>query len=246
MSLERLLAETLHQADGYQPSPDLFARVERSIEEDAAHRRRMRSAVAGVIGAMLLVAGLLAVTVSRGKGGLLVVPAWSLELLTVGIQLAVMVTIGPSIRRFGKIYVRDAFRFNTETSARFLDLFDVAFYLFFTGWVLMGVELAEPHRMLVLEASVGDFVDRLATFLFVMGVAHALTLGVVPVVGLVFGSTVRRARRAEAGSGAPPVAAGAATADRVVKILVWAAAGLALVGGIVAFGLLATMGIVDG
>ncbi|MBI2237588.1 MAG: hypothetical protein HYU54_03565, partial [Actinobacteria bacterium] len=49
MSLEERLREVLRRTDEYEPSPDLFARVRRSIEEDAAHRRRIRRAVASAL-----------------------------------------------------------------------------------------------------------------------------------------------------------------------------------------------------
>ena len=42
MTLEQVLSATLHSADDYDPSPDLFAKVQRSIDEDRAHRRRFR------------------------------------------------------------------------------------------------------------------------------------------------------------------------------------------------------------
>ena len=245
MSLERLLTETLHQADAYEPSPDLFARVERSLEEDAAHRRRVRIGAAAVIGGFILAAAFLMATLSPGPSGSPAAPAWALELLTLAVQVAVMLTIGPSIRRFGKIYVADAFRLNPETGTRFLDLFDVAFYLFFTGRIVMGVQLADLDRMRVLGAYASDYIDRIATFLLIMGVAHALTLLALPVIGLVFGSSVRRTRRLEAGAGAPPVAAGAALAERVVKFFVWVLAALVVAGGILLFGLIATSGLIE-
>lgn len=37
MSLEKRIADALHAADTFQPSPDLFTRLQRSIEEDLAH-----------------------------------------------------------------------------------------------------------------------------------------------------------------------------------------------------------------
>ena len=243
MSLERLLAETLHQADTYEPSPDLFARVERSIAEDEAHRRRSRNTAFAVVAGVVLVASFLLVTGSKTALGRLTAPAWALEVVLVTIQVAVMLTIGPSIRRFGKIYVSDAFRLNPETGTRFLDLFDVAFYLLFTGRILMGVELANPGRSRVLAASADEYVDQLASFLLLMGVSHALTLLALPVIGLVFGSSVRRARRLEAGPMAPPVAAGAARVERMIRIFTWGLAVLVLVGGLIAVGLVVGLGL---
>ena len=85
MSLERLLTETLHEADAYEPSPDLFARVERSLEEDAAHRRRVRIGVASVIGGLVGAAAFLIATSSPGPFGSPAVPAWALESLTLAV-----------------------------------------------------------------------------------------------------------------------------------------------------------------
>ena len=245
MNLERLLTETLHQADAYEPSPDLFARVELSLEEDGAHRRRVRVGVTGAIGGFIVAAAFLVATSSPGPLGSTAAPAWALESLTLAVQIAVMLIVGPSIRRFGQIYAADAFRLNPSTGIRFLDLFDVAFYLLFTGWIVMGVQLGHLDRMRPLGAYASDYIDRIATFLLVMGASHALTLLALPVIGLVFGSSVRRARRLEAGAAAPPVAAGAAMAERVVKFFVWVLALLAVGGGIMVFALIATRGLID-
>jgi hypothetical protein len=244
VSLERLLADTLHQADDYEPSPDLFARVERSLAEDLAHRRRVRLIAAGIVGGIAAAAALLVAT-TTGQNGAWLTPAWALELVTVGIQVAVMITIGPSIRRFGQIYVADCFRLSPETGARFLSLFDVAFYLLFSGRILMGIDLSASGQTVATRIEGAVYVDRLASFLLLMGVAHALTLSVLPVVGLIHGSTVRRARRMDAVFAAPPVTPAAARAERVVKLVIWSAVALALMGGIVLFVLVAALGIVS-
>ena len=195
-----------------------------------------------MIAGVVLAASFLVLTGSRNVLGRLTAPAWALEVVLVATQVAVMLTIGPSIRRFGKIYVSDAFRLNPETGTRFLDLFDVAYYLLFTGRILMGIEVSNPGRTRLLGASAGEYLDQLASFLLLMGVSHALTLLALPVIGLVFGSLVRRARRREAGAAAPPVAAGAARVERMIRIFTWGLVAMVLVGGLIAAGLVVGLG----
>ncbi|MEE8489776.1 MAG: hypothetical protein V3S43_05520, partial [Acidimicrobiia bacterium] len=65
MTVEERLTAAFRAADQYQPSPDLFAKVTRSIEEDASHRRRVRRLVGTLIAAFGLVAIYLFVAIDR-------------------------------------------------------------------------------------------------------------------------------------------------------------------------------------
>ena len=103
MTIEQLLGDALHAADEFDPSPDLFAKVQRSIEEDAAHRRRLRRALAWGAAVLISVCAYLAVTV-RVSGGVASMSVPALELLTTALMIGVVVVLGPAIRRFGETY----------------------------------------------------------------------------------------------------------------------------------------------
>jgi hypothetical protein len=77
----------------------------------------------------------------------------------------------------------------------------------------------------------------------VMGLFHAATLLALPVIGLVFSSSVRRVERRRAGAAAPEVSSRALQADRVVSWIVWLAAGLILVGAFVGVGIVIGRGV---
>lgn len=233
MSLEKRITETLHRVDDYQPSADLFTRVERSISGDLAHRRRMRWAVVAAVGMVAMLATYLALVVRVEPDGSWVMPWWAAELAATVIMVALLLGLGPLIRRFGAIYAADVFFLSPKTGARFLSLLDLAYYLFFAGWILDGVSLADVGETIAAVGGLTAVLERIAFFLAVMGLAHAANLLVLPVVGLVFNSTVRRARRASAGNEAPTLSPAAVRADRITTWIV-----LGLVGAIAAGALL--------
>jgi hypothetical protein len=63
--------------------------------------------------------------------------------------------------------------------------------------------------------------ERIGGLLLVMGILHALTIAVLPVMGLIFASNWRRAARVALGSEAPEPNPPAETADRVATVIVW-------------------------
>jgi hypothetical protein len=239
MNLEQRLIQTLHRADDFEPSPDLFARVERSLEEDLKHRRRVRMVTLGLIAGVVAISTFFRAVTSVAPGGSLVVPGWSLWLVTVLVQVAVVVTLGPTLRRFGKPFVADVFRFDPDTGWRFMRLLDIAFYLFLFGAILIRSDVQSWDRTLVLASDAWEWTARVAFFLLMLGVAHAFTIATLPLVGLFFSSSMRRVRRLEAGSAAPESLPRAERAERVVRLIVWGIAGSALalvVIGIVVIG----------
>lgn len=224
MNLEKRLAEALHQVDRYQPSPDLFARVNRSIEEDRAHRRRVTIGISAVaLSAATLLALLLSV-MRQSTSGEWTVPAWSVEIVEILVLTALLIALGPAIRRFGQPLLRDVFHLSPETGHRFARLLDVAYYLFFTGVILTDVDLDALGSELDLPGAFAPGLSRLGVFLVAMGLLHAFNLAVLPVIGLIFGSVIRWARRREAGGFAPPVSSRAARADRIATWIVVAVA----------------------
>ena len=137
MSVEQLLRDTLHRADTYQVSPDLFARVRRSIAEDRAHRRRVRAAVAWSLAGLLSVAVYL-VALAEVVDGRVTWPWWALEALTAAILITLILVLGPLIRRFGGIFASSVFVAHPSTARHFLRVLDVAYYLVFTAFAVRG------------------------------------------------------------------------------------------------------------
>ena len=221
MTVEQLLTDALHGADDYLPSPDLFAKVQRSIEEDAAHRRRVRRALTwtavGLIAAVAWVAAFIDIA-----GGTVTMPWWAVEVLTTAILVTVVVILGPVIRRFGRGLTLEVFRSNRATSERFLVLLDFAYYLVFTAFILMTTNFStQTDWGGNLAGQLESVLERIGGLLLVMGILHALTIAVLPVMGLIFASNWRRAARAALGSEAPESDTGAEKADRVATVIVW-------------------------
>jgi hypothetical protein len=217
MTLEERIVDALHQADHYQPSVDLFARVSRSIEDDRRHRRRVRRVIAGLAGLAAGLGGLLGVTAGRAPTGLITWPAWALQIALVVILGSVLAGFGPAIRRLGRPLLDDVFHLSPQTGERFARLLDIAYYLAFGGGILLSLNLVglsdqvaiggEAFASLVLEA---------ANYLLLLGLAHVANLLLLPFLGLFYSSVVRRVRRRVAGRNAPVESRGARQADRVV------------------------------
>lgn len=196
MRIEQRLSRALRSVDSFEPSSDLFARVERSVEEDRRHRRRLF----GFVSSTLLAGAALAVWVTSmaflNPTGTLVVPRWVLEVTETVIMVGVLCALGPSIRRFGVSYVQDIFRGDTHRSM--LRLLDIAYYLTFTGWILDGVEIARPLAPIQLSRGLEGSATRLGMFFAAMGVLHVLTLYALPLVGLIFTNSKWRMAREQA------------------------------------------------
>jgi multisubunit Na+/H+ antiporter MnhB subunit len=194
MSVEQLLRESLHRADDYDPSPDLFARVQRSIEEDRAHRRRIRRVWLAVVAGVAVVVAYLAV-MAEPLDGTITWPWWSLELLTTAVLLVIVLVLGPLIRRFGRIYAADVFRANPPTGDRFLALLDVAYYLVFVAMILLTASVSPEPAWLGpdgLTSYLEHAFMRVGDLLLVMGLLHSVTIMTLPVLGLVFTDGWRR------------------------------------------------------
>lgn len=234
MSLEERLREVLRRADEYEPSPDLFARVRRSIEEDAAHRRRIRRAVASALTGVATLAAWFALTTDVADGRL-VVPWWAVELAVDAVLAGLIVVLGPLIKRFGKTYARDVFRANPPTGDRFLRLFDIAYYLIFVGYLLVTAHYGpEPAwRLGGLGPQLEEAFIRLGGMLLLMGLLHGSAITGLPVIGLLFSSTWRRRDRAEMGEQAPPPDPRAQAAERLAAAIVWGLAALVIVGALI-------------
>ncbi len=226
MTVEQRLVDALSRFDEYEPSVDLFARTNRSIEEDKAHRRRLIVAVASVTVALTAIAGFLVGVAGRNQAGQIIVPKWSVVLVQIAVMVPMLLVVGPLIRRFGQPFIDGAFHLNPETGRRFSRLLDIAYYLFFGGLIVAvaGIEETGLDVMLMLSELKDPYVDQVAGFMLILGVAHAVNLLAIPVVGLIYGAVTRRARRHAAGLSKSSESQRARTADRVASWITYAVA----------------------
>ena len=194
MNVEELLRDTLHRADAYAVSPDLFARVQRSIEEDRAHRHRVRTAVGWTLTGLLSVAVYLA-TLAEVVDGRVTWPWWALEALTTAILITLILVLGPLIRRFGDIFASSVFTAHPLTAQRFLRVLDVAYYLVFTAFVLIETQVVPREEWLGPSGTAVHLqwlTERIGAMLLLMGLLHAITIALLPVLGVVFSSIWRQ------------------------------------------------------
>jgi hypothetical protein len=226
----------LHQADGYQPSVDLFARLSRSIEEDQEHRRRIRRGTAAVVAGLAILATFLIALADHDPDGVPVLPKWSIQVVVFALLTSCLVVFGPAIRRLGQPYLADVFYMSPATGERFSRLLDIAYYLFFGGGILSSLDLTEAGALIPTEG-LRFGVVQVALFFTVLGLAHVGNLLLLPVVGLLFSSVTRRARRRAAGSEAPPMSERARKTDRLAMVIVLAAALLGIGGGLLVIAL---------
>ncbi len=247
MTLEQLLTDTLHRADDFSPSPDLFAKVQRSIEEDRAHRRRVRVVFAWLIAAVAAIAVYVAMTLQPVPGNILdgyEVPFRPLAFLTTAVMATIVIVMGPAIRRFGETYERHVFAGSPDTGTQVLRLLDIAYYLIFTAYIVMTLFFEPPWELPPWERQFPDHLyfemSRLGSLLLAMAVLHIVLLLSLPIVGLVHSANLRRARIADGGESTDPIAD---RLDKGITVGVWLAALLILVplvlavlGGIIALG----------
>jgi len=161
--------------------------------------------------------------------GRVLAPWWAVEAAETAVLAAAAVVLGPMIRRFGKTYAGEVFRANTSTGDGFLALFDIAYYLIFAGYVLVTASYGSGGTR-ALGPLLEDAAVRVGGILLLMGVLHSIALAALPVVGLLFSSTWRRAIRAGLGDEAVPADPRAQAADRVAGAIVWVGTGVVVLG----------------
>ena len=202
MTIEQQLTRALRSADRVEPSDDLWSRVVHSIEEDRAHRRRDRIATvvtAATVACLVLIG---AVGSTDGPLGRFVRPP-VMEAIETTLLVALVIVLGPAIRRFGRGYADDLWRASPTTPTALLRLLDVAYLLVFTGFILLTAEFEAtgtvPTQRLdcfaadVTCRSIGGQLEstaqRVGGLLLTMGILHAVTLALLPAVALVSNST---------------------------------------------------------
>jgi hypothetical protein len=184
-----LLEDRLHDAlvrgaAGLAESPDLFARVRLSIEDDSRMRRQRRRLVA--IGACMAgVVAALTFAVTDNRQGELLMDWWVLELFANALLVAIALWLGPLIKRYGKSYAADVFRANPRTGKSFIVLTDIAYYLIFFSYVLFTVsfQVKGGWDETVGGAQLQHEVARVGGILLILGLLHGLNLIAMPVMG---------------------------------------------------------------
>jgi hypothetical protein len=186
--------------------PDLFARVQRSIEEDR-RRRRWRIGVAAKAAVVVVLLTAVAVVGSDVDNGRVVMPWWLFEVLTIVVLVLITVVLGPFIKRFGRSYAADVFRANPRTGKSYIVLVDVAYYLIFAAFILLtaNVEPADDWSDTVTATQVKAELARVGGMLLLMGLLHGANVVLLPFMGRLLSLN---SRLDGAGSGTTPKARG--------------------------------------
>lgn len=184
-AIEERLREVLREsADAVGESDDLFARVEISIEDDRLLRRQ-HTALIGVLACVACSIASIVIAVTGVQQGGLLMDWWVLELITVGLLIAIAFWLGPLIKRFGRSYAADVFRANPRTGKSFIMLTDVAYYLIFFSYILFTLSF-EPKGSWaerVNAAQLQHETARVGGILLIIGVLHSANLLALPVMG---------------------------------------------------------------
>jgi hypothetical protein len=116
-------------------------------------------------------------------------PWWGLELVTAGVLVAIIVVLGPLIKRFGRAYAGDVFRANPRTGKSYLVLMDFAYYLVFGAYVLFVVQFTKDPTWTetVGGAQLQASTLRVGGLLVIMGLLHGFNVLSLPVVGRLLG-----------------------------------------------------------
>jgi len=188
VSVEQRLVDALRATDRVEPSLDLWTRVVHSIEEDRAHRRRVvwSAAIALAIATVLAVAGLSS-AVDTPAGRQVRLPA--MELIETSALVALVVVLGPAIRRFGRGYAHDLWRRTPDTPTALLRLLDVAYLLVFSGYILVTTNFGFGRSTIEVGQQVENLCWRVGGLVLTIGLLHAATIMTLPVVALISNST---------------------------------------------------------
>ena len=167
-----------------EESPDLFARIQLSIEDDRRRRRQIHRA-AGILACIVgAIAAVVFATTERRQGELLM-DWWVLELLADAVLIGIAFWLGPLIKRFGKSYAADVFRANPRTGKSFIVLTDFAYYLIFISYIMFTIryEPASNWAQTVNAAHLQHETARTAGILLIIGLLHGVNLLALPVMG---------------------------------------------------------------
>jgi hypothetical protein len=190
MTIEQQLTQAFRRIDEVEPSPDLWNRVLHSIDEEREHRRRVVSTVGAMVAALAAVA-LVAAIALRENGHGQYVDRPTMEALETAVLVSIVLALGPAIRRFGRGYAVDLWPAGTAVPAVLLRLLDLAYFLVFSGYILLSAEFefGDEFRFVTFGEQIGEASLRVGGLLFLVGVLHAVTIAMLPVVALVDNST---------------------------------------------------------
>ena len=185
MKLEDRLRDALFAGlEQVEESPDLFERVQASIK-DLTRRRQWRRRVAAVAGSAVAALAALLYAVTDYREGELLMNWWTLELITTGILVAIVIVLGPFIKRFGKGYAAEVFRSNPGSGKNFIVLTDFAYYLIFGAYVLFTITFEQPSGWTdtVNAVQLQAEAHKIAGIFLLMGVLHGANLLMLPITG---------------------------------------------------------------
>jgi hypothetical protein len=184
---DRLRDALVGGASEVRESPDLFARVVLSIDDDRIRRRQRRRAAAIAACVVGAVASVLFATIDIEQGDVLM-DWWILEILTTALLIGLALWLGPFIKRFGRSYAADVFRANPGTGKSFIVLTDIAYYLIFTAFIMFTLTFDLPSNWdeVVNGAQLKSEVSRIAGIILIMGLLHGINILALPVVGRLF------------------------------------------------------------
>jgi hypothetical protein len=116
---------------------------------------------------------------------------WVLELGVTITLIAIVLVLGPLIKRFGRGYAADVFRANPRTGKSYMVLMDIAYYLIFTAYIMFTANFAPDTGWgeAVGAAQVEGTLVRLGGMLLLMGVLHGLNVLSLPIIGRLLGFT---------------------------------------------------------
>jgi hypothetical protein len=202
---DRLRDALLGGAAEVHESPDLFARVVLSIDDDRLRRRQRRRAAgiaACIVGAMAAVF-FAVIDIEQGE---VLMDWWILEVLTTIFLVGLALWLGPFIKRFGKSYAADVFRANPGTGKSFIVLTDVAYYLIFLAFILFTIsfELPGDWDTVVNGAQIKSEVSRVGGIILIIGLLHGFNIVMLPVIGRLF--TLNRRLDQDTPQAPPPAA----------------------------------------
>jgi hypothetical protein len=167
-----------------EESPDLFARIQLSIDDDR-RRRQQRRRAAGIAACVLGAVAAVAFATTELRQGELLMDWWVLELLTDAILVGLALWMGPLIKRFGKSYAADVFRANPRTGKSFIVLTDIAYYLIFAAYIMFTIRYAPAKNWgrTVDANQLQHETARVGGILLIIGVLHGVNLLALPVMG---------------------------------------------------------------
>ena len=192
MNTEQRLIEVFQTSPRIEPTPDLFSRVVHSIEEDRRHRQRIVRTLAMLTAAAAAVVVVAALSMVEGTYHR-VVHRPTMEALEAVILVTLVAAFGPAIRRFGRNYAADLWPRGAVTPGALLGLLDLAYYLVGAGYILVTTEFDFADRLVDgrVADQLGDAAIRVGGLLLTLGLLHATTLFLLPLIALVDNSTRR-------------------------------------------------------